>query len=74
MYDSLVTDRLSNQCLTRPRHRTPADLVAWFGAMQAQEYAPAKWGLSLRLPDGATDARIERAEAVQRNGRFVQRA
>jgi hypothetical protein len=61
VYDALVAERLSNQCLTRVRHRTPADLVAWFGAVQAQEYRPAKWGLSLRLPDGTTDARIERA-------------
>jgi hypothetical protein len=29
--------------------------------VQAQEYAPARWGLGLRLPPGATDAAIERA-------------
>jgi len=31
------------------------------GAMQAQEYGPAKWGLGLRSPPSATDAAIERA-------------
>jgi hypothetical protein len=36
-------------------------LVAWMGAVQAQEYGPAKWGLGLRLPPSATDAAIERA-------------
>jgi Winged helix DNA-binding domain len=36
-------------------------LVAWLGAVQAQEYGPARWGLGLRLPKGSTDAAIERA-------------
>ena len=31
------------------------------GAVQAQEYNPAKWGLALRSPAGITDATIERA-------------
>lgn len=61
MYDGLIDQRLANQCLLAAGHRTPADVVAWFGAVQAQEYLPAKWGLALRLPDGMTDARIERA-------------
>ena len=33
----------------------------WLGAVQAQEYEAAKWGLGLRLRAGATDAEIERA-------------
>src|SRR4029078_1903951 len=33
----------------------------WMGAVQAQEYAAAKWALGLRLQDGAVDADIERA-------------
>ena len=36
-------------------------MVAWLGAVQAQEYGPAKWSLGLRLPPGVTDAAIERA-------------
>jgi hypothetical protein len=31
------------------------------GAVQAQEYGPAKWGLALRSSPGTTDALIERA-------------
>jgi hypothetical protein len=31
------------------------------GAVQAQEYGPAKWGLGLRLPKESTDRAIERA-------------
>ena len=36
-------------------------MVAWFGAVQAQEYAAAKWALGLRMPAHATDEGIERA-------------
>jgi hypothetical protein len=53
--------RLRNQRITRPGNRSVANLVAWFGAVQAQEYGPAKWGLALRSARGTTDAAIERA-------------
>jgi hypothetical protein len=33
----------------------PAAVVAWFGAVQAQDYAGAKWALALRAP-ALTDA------------------
>jgi len=58
---SLADRRLRNQGITRPLQRTPEDVVAWFGAVQAQEYQHAKWGLGLRLPAGATSASIEQA-------------
>jgi len=53
--------RLRNQRITRPGPRGVEKVVAWLGAVQAQEYAPARWGLGLRLPPGITDAAIERA-------------
>jgi winged helix DNA-binding protein len=53
--------RLQNQRITRPFQRGVEHLVAWFGAVQAQEYGPAKWGLALRLQRETTDAAIERA-------------
>src|SRR3954464_4297062 len=57
-----LTDlRLPHQRPPRPQNRSVASLVAWFGAVQAQEYGPAKWGLALRSPPGTTDAAIERA-------------
>lgn len=61
MNDRIAARRLDNQRLTRPGPGNPADVVSWFGAVQAQEYAAAKWSLGLRMPDGATDARVERA-------------
>ena len=35
--------------------------MAWLGAVQAQEFGPAKWALGLRLPEATTEAAIDRA-------------
>jgi hypothetical protein len=56
----LVKRRLHNQLLTRTGLRRPEDVVAWMGAVQAQEYDAARWGVGLRLRD-ATDAALQRA-------------
>jgi hypothetical protein len=58
---AIVEARLRNQYLTRDGHRRPEEVVAWFGAVQAQEYEPAKWGLGLRMRDGAVNQDIEAA-------------
>lgn len=52
--------RLANQALTGPALRRPADVVGRFGAVQAQEFEPAKWALAQRMHD-ATSASIGRA-------------
>ena len=52
--------RLANQRISQSSLKTPAEAVAWLGAVQAQDYAGAKWALGLRLP-GSTEADIERA-------------
>ena len=62
MASSAIADRrLFNQGLTRTGFRTAVDVVAWHGAVQAQEYEPAKWGVGLRMRDGAIDADVEAA-------------
>ncbi len=61
MLTSIVQQRLANQRVTQNGQRDPARLVSWLGAVQAQEFGPAKWGLGLRLPAGITDAKIQRA-------------
>ena len=61
MKTAIPGQRLQNQRITRAGHRQPADVVAWLGAVQAQEYPAARWGLALRMPPGTTDAEIERA-------------
>ena len=55
-----IQQRLTNQGIARPRFRRADEVVAWLGAVQAQEYQPSKWALGLRLR-GATDADVERA-------------
>jgi len=52
--------RLHNQHITRRTLETPRALVEWLGAVQAQDFAAAKWALGLRLQD-VTDDDIEQA-------------
>jgi hypothetical protein len=60
---SIVTNlRLHNQQLTHLAFTKPAELVAWMGILQAQDYASAKWSIGLRLPN-ITDAGVEKAIA-----------
>lgn len=54
--------RLFNQQIAKPVFNKPAEVVSWLVAMQAQEYAMAKWAIGLRLPQ-ATDSMIETAFA-----------
>jgi Winged helix DNA-binding domain len=61
MHTAIAEQRLENHGITGPGRRRPADVVKWMGAVQAQEYLAAKWALALRMCDGATSARIDRA-------------
>lgn len=56
----IVNRRLEAQQLSRHRFARPADLVAWFGAVQAQDFTSARWAIGQRLR-GATDEAIGRA-------------
>jgi hypothetical protein len=58
--EQLISERLRNQHLTRPARRDPAQVVAWLGAMQAQDFPAAKWAIGLRAP-GCDSAGIEDA-------------
>jgi len=44
----ILQQRLRNQRLVGNGLPTPTDVVSWLGAVQAQDYAGAKWGLGLR--------------------------
>ena len=59
-YARLFRQRLYNQRLAGTRLKRPEDVVRWLGAVQAQDYAAAKWAIAQRSTD-ATDAAIERA-------------
>jgi hypothetical protein len=52
--------RLMNQQIGGGKIKTAGKLVGWMGAMQAQDYAMAKWAIGMRVP-GSTDKYIETA-------------
>lgn len=56
----IARQRLYNQHIAGTPFENPDEVVAWLGAVQAQEYAHAKWALALRMRE-ATDDLIERA-------------
>ena len=56
----IALKRLSQQRLAHNPLAAPAEVVAWLGAVQAQDYPGAKWALGLRMQD-ATDDAIDRA-------------
>jgi len=57
---AIVRRRMAAQRLTGAPFATPAEAVAWCGAVQAQEYAEALWSLGMRVRDHA-EADIEAA-------------
>lgn len=54
--------RLHNQRIAGAPLAKPEDVVQWLGAVQAQDYAGAKWAVGQRAGNG-TDAAIDRAFA-----------
>lgn len=56
----LAALRLQSSHLAEAPLGSPEAAVRWFGAVQAQDFAGAKWGLAQRLRD-ADDARVEDA-------------
>jgi hypothetical protein len=52
--------RLHNQQIAAHRFQRPDQVVAWLGALQAQDYPGALWSIGLRLPC-ATQADVENA-------------
>jgi len=56
----LIVQRLHNQKLSDAGCRRAADVVRWLGAVQAQEFRPAKWAIGLRAA-GVTEADVDAA-------------
>ena len=61
---NIAIQRLDSQQLEHTHLNNPAEVVQWLVAVQAQDYAGAKWSLGLRLPD-ATEPEVE--EAIDSN-------
>jgi hypothetical protein len=58
----IARHRLVNQQLAATTFEQPEDVVGWLGAVQAQEYAGAKWAVAQRTR-GLREADLERAFA-----------
>jgi hypothetical protein len=56
---NVCISRLANQHLIRQTLATASEIVRHLGAVQAQEYSGAKWGIAQRTRD-ATDAEVEK--------------
>jgi hypothetical protein len=64
----IASTRLASQQLARPRFTTVPDVVAWMGAMQAQDPEMSKWAIGTRLAHttaAEVQAAIDRAEIVR---------
>lgn len=60
--EAIALERLRNQQIAQTACVHPQDVVAWLGAVQAQDYLGALWAVGLRTP-GATEHTIEQALA-----------
>lgn len=60
MSTDIASQRLLHQQLIHTSFKKPAEMVAFLGAVQAQEHANSKWGIGVRLP-GTNDDDIEKA-------------
>jgi hypothetical protein len=59
----IARQRLHNQRIAGEKFTSPEEVVGWFGAVQAQDYAGAKWAVGQRT-HGATDADLDAACAA----------
>jgi hypothetical protein len=57
--------RLQRQGIVGAKFDSPAEVVAWFGAIQAQDYASSLWAIGLRMRE-ATRVAVEQAIVERR--------
>jgi winged helix DNA-binding protein len=65
---NLLKTRIRNQRLTGTAFTSSEEVVGWLGAVQAQEYMAAKWGVSLRargLTAASIDAAFDQGEILR---------
>lgn len=78
---TILSNRLHMQGLVNSSFKTPHDVVQSLGAVQAQEYAYAKWGLNIRIKkknlttidieESMTDGSILRTHVMRPTWHFV---
>lgn len=62
--EHIARARLAGQGYHSSKLQSPEAVVSWLGAIQAQDYAGAKWSIGLRLP-GCRDGDVEESIANQ---------
>lgn len=62
--EQIALQRLHNQRIVQPTCTHPSEIVAWLGAVQAQDYLGALWAVGLRTA-GATEQTVEQAIAAK---------
>jgi hypothetical protein len=65
LQSDITRRRLAAQHVSRPLFAEPCEVVAWLGAVQAQDYLGSLWAVGLRLTVAA-EASVERALAERR--------
>ncbi len=68
MKNEIIKQRLQNQQIHAAEANSPTELVAWMGAMQAQDYEMSKWALGVRLPnqtEGTLEAALNNGEVLR---------
>ena len=55
---NIAYQRLLNQHIALQTFQKPDDVVRWLGAVQAQDYAAAKWAVAQRTK-GITDSAVD---------------
>lgn len=79
---SIAARRMRNSGLSRPTLKTPDEVVQRHGAMQAQDYGPAKWSIGQRatgvgdedLDNAVADGSIIRTHALRPTWHLVARS
>src|SRR5262249_41454511 len=61
-FSQITHYRLPNQRLSGAKFESPAEVVRWFGAVQAQDYLGSLWAIGLRMQN-ASEKAVEQAIA-----------
>ncbi len=66
--EKIAQMRFRSQQLATPAFKCPRDLVAWMGAVQAQDYDMSKWAVGMRIEGGTlrmVNEALEKGEIVR---------
>jgi Winged helix DNA-binding domain len=62
----LIHHRLLNQRIAETKFSNPQEVVSWMAAIQAQEFAMAKWSIGLRMASDKSGIAVSKEEDVEK--------